>query len=155
MEGRCRPIMGARSAWHLLSFKIRFPISDCSFFNLDNRAGVSIQVSHPYNRMGMTKTSNKLSPVSGFRTPWKASNKLSPVSGFRTPWKEPMEPRIKKAWCTFDMLSSTDLNGLRSCCHHTLRHLACDCVSMVVPATSMHGVRREGAHRKFWQLQFY
>lgn len=50
-----------------------------------------------------------------------------------------IEPRLiqKKAWRTFEMFSSTDWQGFRSCCHHTPRHLAWDCVFMAVPATSM------------------
>ena len=49
MQGRCRPIMGARSAWNLLSFRISFPISDCSFSNFDRRVGVSIPYSVHYS----------------------------------------------------------------------------------------------------------
>ena len=43
----------------------------------------------------------------------------------------------KKALRAFAMFSSIDLHGLRSCCHHTPRHLAVACVLMDWPATSM------------------
>lgn len=53
-----------------------------------------------------------------------------------------MELRLKKAQRPFDMFSSTDLQ-------HGLRHLACDCVTMVDSTSYFDGVRREGAHGKF------
>ena len=121
MDGRCKPMIGARSAWSLLSFRMRFPISECSFSSLAKRTGVRIQVSHPLSKMGMTKTSNT----------------LNPVSGFKAPWKEPIELRLKKAQRTFEIFSSTDRQGLKSCCHHTPKHLAADCVLMAEPATSV------------------
>ena len=129
MDGRCKLMIGARSARNLLSFRMRFPISDCSFSSLAKRTGVRVQVPHPQSRMGMTKTSNT----------------LNPVRGFKAPWKEPIEPRLKKARRAFEIFSSTDRQGLWSSCHHTPKHLAADCILIDGRTSNFNDVRGERA----------
>ena len=90
----------------------------------------------------------------------KTSDAFNPDGGFKAPRKEPTEPRVKKARCTFEMFSSTDWQEFRLCCHHRPRHLACDCVFMAVPPTSVvAGVKGPdpklpgalvGSYRQWW-----
>ena len=56
----------------------------------------------------------------------KISYTLRADRGLSFPRNDPIEPRAKKARRALEMFSSTDLEGFRSCCHHTPRHLACD-----------------------------
>ena len=67
---------GEGMTWALASL-LRICIMHCMYSRVGD---MKYPVSHPWGRMRLTK----------------ASNKLSPVSGFRTPWKERMEWRAKK-----------------------------------------------------------
>ena len=61
--------MGVKLLWYLLRLRIRLPISNWNFSSFVTRIFVSIHVSHPYGRVGMTNISNTLLLVRGFVLP--------------------------------------------------------------------------------------